>query len=280
MPSLDSLYRRNASQWPAYYQNKRTILGNTGTLVNFGDQDLAGLINATTYVGKKFNASGLSPTWTPSAALSALATSMDLTLAANWQGLAPIGTLNGTSEHFGSAPDAAYWTSALTSFSVGAWCYLTSVAASRIIFTKWDDTTAATKREWSLYLPSGKINLLVSDETNNATVGRSYNTALVINRWHHIVATYGAGTTDASCKLYLNGAQVDDTNIGAGVFVTMRDTASQPYIGTYIGTGGTLALYYSGKMAGGPFGPFFAQIALTVEQIKDLYDLERLGMGV
>ena len=74
MPSLDALIRNAELHWPAIYLNRQQQLGSTAALMNFGDTRTAGKLNAVTFTGYKFNASGLSPVWTPSAVLSAFAT--------------------------------------------------------------------------------------------------------------------------------------------------------------------------------------------------------------
>src|SRR3990167_5420102 len=124
MPALDSLYQSKAALWGPYYAIMEQQLGATATLLDFGNQRSAGLVTATTWAGRRFNASGLAPTWTPSEALSAFDTPFDLKLVSNWQGLAPVLTFNGTDEE-ADTPDAAGWEvgngTADTAFSVGCW---------------------------------------------------------------------------------------------------------------------------------------------------------------
>src|SRR3990167_7205667 len=108
MPALDSLYQSKAALWGPYYAIMEQQLGATATLLDFGNQRSAGLVTATTWTGRKFSATGLSPVWTPSEALSAFDTPFDLKLESNFLGLAPVLTFNGTDEEMDS-PDADYW---------------------------------------------------------------------------------------------------------------------------------------------------------------------------
>ncbi len=45
------------SRWPQYYNVLETELGNTGTLLDFGNEKTAGLVSASTWTGRKFHAS-------------------------------------------------------------------------------------------------------------------------------------------------------------------------------------------------------------------------------
>src|SRR3990167_4688107 len=123
MPATDSLYLSKAAQWAPYYAILQQELGATATLLNFGNQREAGVVNAATWTGHKFSATGLSPVWTPNEALSAWDTPFDLRNPANYLGLAPILTFNGTDER-ATTPDNAFFSRAAGVFSMGAWVNL------------------------------------------------------------------------------------------------------------------------------------------------------------
>ena len=276
MGALDSLYRAKAALWAPYYANREQQLGVTATLLNFGDQELAGKVNATTFVGKKFHASGLSPTWTPSEALSAFDTPFDLTDPDNWQGLAPILTLNGTDEEADS-PDAAYWSRVADVFSVGAWVNLTDATSSTIL-SKYD--AAGNTREWIFgFEGADKLTLDLYDESvsANPNITTVANTALVQGVWVFVVATYDGSADASGINVYQDGALVASTDDDDANFVNLEDLAGTVKLGHIDATPASI---FDGKMAGGPFSPFFTQIELTAEQIANLYDIERHPLGV
>lgn len=280
MPSLDSKIRsRRADSWNAVYNLIQQEAGATTTLLDFASS--GHLLNAATWTGRKFNASGLSPTWTPESALSAWDIPFDLTVESNWLGDAPILTFNGTAEQ-ADTPDAAHWSTA-GAFSVWAWIYL-NTAASNVILAKWDETSAgdAQLREWLLGTDSnGDIGFRIYDESQNAEVSRKQETALVIGRWYFVVGTFSGGTDAADVSVAVNGVLTDDADIlDDATFADAEDLATVVSLGYLEGTGGSLESFFDGKMLGGPWSPGFALLELTAEQIFNMYEGMRLGLGI
>ncbi len=277
--SLDELRRDTKAFWASIYHNRQTQLGNTATLVNFGDEKNAGLVSASTFVGAKFHASGLAPTWTPNEALSAFDTPFNLNSPGSWKELIPVLTMNGTDEEM-DTPDNAYW-SDVGAFSMGAWIYLNTIA-SNVILAKWDETTATPLREFHFSVDSnGDIGLTIYDESENAAVGRKDDVALTVNTWYFVVATWDGGTDAAGVSIYIDGVAADDADIvdDAG-FANAEDLATIMSLGYLEGTGGAKEQLFDGIIAGGPCGPFFVLAELTAEQIANMYRLERLALGV
>lgn len=279
MPTLNGrTYQLNELHqlWASIYHNRQTQLGATATLVNFGDQPNAGFVNATTFTGMMYSATGLAPVWTPNVALNARAVPFDLTLASNWQGIIPILDHNGTSERM-TTPDAAYWSRALTAASWGAWVRITGATIDTIM-AKF--TTAGDLREWRFWITSAnKLQLILSDEndagTPNATLDTLQDGTIATSTWNHVVATYDGTANASGIDLYVNGALIASTDTDDVNFVSMRDTTSVVELGT-----NNAGDYFVGRMAGGPCGPFFVQAQLTVAQILNMYRLERLALGV
>lgn len=284
-PPLDlfsTTAKRRQADWLAAYTLRQQQLGNTATLVNFGDPN-AGALDAATFTGMKFNASGLSPIWTPSAALSAWSTPFDLALPANWQGRAPILTFNGTSEDM-TTPDAAYWSRVAGAFSVGAWVKRAAIGAIHYILAKWDETTGSELREWQFRINIGDyLELRLCDESVAGSIiasRRSTNT-IATGTWTHCVVTRSsADLTHSGITLYINGVAETPSGGSDVGYVDVEDLATLPRVGSIIGTGGTASDYFSGAMAGGPYCPFFVQAELTAEQVYNLYARERLALGV
>lgn len=277
--NLPELNRDTKAMWMAIYHNRQTQLGDTATLVNFGDEKNAGLVSASTFTGAKFHSSGLSPVWTPNEALSAFDTPLSLGAPGSWKDLIPILTLNGTDEEM-DTPDAGYWSTA-GAFSIGAWIYLNTLA-SNVILAKWDETTGSELREFHLSVDAnGDIGFTIYDESANAAVGRKQDTALATGTWYFVVGTFSGGTDAADVSIAVDGVLTDDANIvdDAG-FANAEDLATIVSLGYLEGTGGAKEQLFDGIIAGGPCGPFFVKAELTVEQIANLFRVERLALGV
>tara|TARA_Y100000310_G_scaffold328215_1_gene395992 strand:- start:20090 stop:20953 length:864 start_codon:yes stop_codon:yes gene_type:complete len=277
--NLDELNRDTKALWMAIYHNRQTQLGNTATLVNFGDEKNAGLVSAATFTGARFHSSGLAPVWTPNEALSAFDTPFTLGAPGSWKGLIPVLTMNGTDEEM-DTPDAAGWSTA-GAFSVGAWIYLNTLA-SNVILAKWDETTGSELREFHLSVDgNGDIGFTIYDESANAGVGRKQDTALATGQWYFVVGTFDGGTDAAGVSIAVDGALSDDADIvdDAG-FANAEDLATVVSLGYLEGTGGAKEQLFDGLIAGGPCGPFFVQAELTAEQIANMFRLERLALGV
>lgn len=265
--------------WNSIYHNRQTQLGNSATLVNFGDESNAGLVTASTFTGAKFHTSGLNPVWTPDSALSTWDTPFLLGANSNWSLHIPALTFNGTSEEM-DTPDAAGWSTA-GAFSVGAWIFL-NTAASNVIWAKWDETTGSELREFHFSLDSnGDIGFTIYDESANAAVGRKQEAALSTGQWYFVVGTFDGGTDAAGVSIAVDGALTDDAGIvDDATFADAEDLATIVSIGYLEGTGGGKEQFFDGLIAGGPCGPFYVQAELTVEQIDNMFRLERIGMGV
>jgi len=278
MPTINGRnYSLNELQqlWLPIYANREQQLGATATLVNFGDQPNAGKVNASTFTGMKFNASGLSPVWTPSEALSAFDTPFDLTLASNWQGVIPTLAFNGTDERM-TTPDAAFWTPALAAASWGAWVYNTGTGGT--ILAKY--TLAGNLREWVFELTTNtglRITLYDEDDavTPNATIATYAATSVTASAWHFLVATYDGTANASGLDLYVDGALIASSDTDDANFASVRDYTAVVELGR-----ANAADYFTGRMAGGPCSPFFVQAELTAGQIYNLYARERLALGV
>lgn len=291
MPSLDSLWRAKAALWAPFYHNRQTQLGATASLINFGDIANAGKPTATTFTGLKFNVSGLAPVWTAkvsdsASAMSGWGTAFDLTNPANWQGLAPVLTFNGTTETI-TTPDVGFFSpgdaSNDTSFSVFAWCNFTDMTTTTII-SKYG---AAANGEWVLYSGdvSDKPQVAFRDASAGVEPGRLADAAQTSDEgsWHLygfvFDVTAGSGATVANgITIYRDGAVLASTATNNASYVAMENLAATPRIGAYDATGASYV--FDGKMLGGPFCPFYVQAALTLAQVQNLYQFERLGIGV
>ena len=274
--NLMELNRDTKALWAMLYHNRQTQLGNTVTIMNFGDEDNAGLVSAATFTGARFHSAGLAPVWTPNEALSLYDIPLNLDSPGSWKDLIPIIDMNGTDEE-ADTPDAAYWSRALAAFSVGAWVNLRDATSSAIL-AKY--TTSGDLREWVFQLTSGDfLQLIIYDEndavTPNASIDTRANAVLAQDIWVFVVATYDGTANASGINLYQDGVLVASTDTDDANFLSARDTTSVVEFGKSNG-----AAFFDGRIAGGPCGPFFVQAELTAEQVANLFRIERLAIGV
>lgn len=91
-------YRDAKLLWPGLYKAVHEVLGDAHVIIPVGDELVAGKLNATSFEAKAMGAAAPADlSWTPNEALSAFDTPFDLTDPANWKGIIPLLTFNGTS---------------------------------------------------------------------------------------------------------------------------------------------------------------------------------------
>ncbi|MDA1347841.1 MAG: hypothetical protein O3A47_03105 [Chloroflexi bacterium] len=255
------------------YEAVLDILGATGTILPIGDPK-HGLVTASTF--KTVGGEQVAFTWSEPP--------NDFDTKPGYKALAPVVTFNGADEE-ADTPDAAYWTRGSggagsdLAFSVGAWIK-PDVTTLQYILSKFDNTTASTKREWDFTF-STYIEALLRDESAGAYIGRnsSGGPALVAGTWYFIGMTYDGSEAASGINLYKDGTAVDDADSSGGVYTAMEDTASLVRLGYRQGASGT-ENFFDGKMAGGPLSPFFTQKELTADEVLRLYEIGRRALGL
>lgn len=289
VPPASTIYVRRPEQirawWNAIYHNRQTQLGATATLVNFGDANNFGALDAATGTGAQFSATGLAPTWTPTSALSGWATPFNLAGSGNWQGVIPVLTFNGTSEYL-TTPDATYWTrleSGAAKATWGMWINIPGAAGITSLMTKYDGIAGQAEWAWEINADE-TIRLILVDEVDDITINRTTDAALSVDTWHQVIVTYDGGTSALTAAAndityYVDGVSVASTATNDALYSGMANGTEVVAIG--VGQpSGTPNRYFNGRMAGGPCGPFFVQAALTVAQVLNMYRIERLALGV
>lgn len=175
-------------------------------------------------------------------------------------------------------PDAAYWSTA-TAISMGG-VYNFATVASNIMLSKWDETSAgdAQLREWKFFTDSnGDFGWQAYDESENASIGRKFDTALTANVWTHLTSTFTGGTDAANILLYKEGLGVTEATIvdDAG-FADMEDLATVVALGYEENSAGAKANFFDGKM-----GLTYIDLAvLTPDKIKNIDDLLKGAMNL
>jgi hypothetical protein len=171
-------------------------------------------------------------------------------------------------------------------FSVGAWCLPRLAGTQQALFAKYD--VAGGFREWQLFLnASEEIQFELFDESiadANAAVTAPGATALTVNEWAFVVATYGGqggapGFAGSSMTLavYLNG--VDDTGTVAGSggddYEDTENTATIPLVGAADDSAGP-TFEWEGRIA----LPFVCGKELSAGEVSQLYGLGRRLLGL
>ena len=135
-----------------------------------------------------------------------------------------------------------------TAFSVGGWVQVPSVVAEINIIGKWDATTGAEVREWTLDLTTTRAaRLYMFDESLNVQCFRTQTTAPSIG-WHHLVATYdptlgATGTAANGVTLYQDGLVTASTATNNANYVAMENLSSLARIGANMGASALQNLY-------------------------------------
>lgn len=134
-------------------------------------------------------------------------------------------------------------------------------------------------REYKLEFTSdSKLRFACYDESADAYVGRSYNTALATDNtaWHTYITTKSATATSAACKIYRDGLNIDDTDYESGSYVAMENLDGD--LGNFVidthGAMINIGDYNAGVLI------FIKGLALSAVQVKMIDRLLRSFAGV
>ena len=182
--------------------------------------------------------------------------------------------LQPTGDHHLAGPDSASFSFAAAAFSVGCWIRPSAIA-SNVMLAKYD--SVGLKEEWRFWIDaSGLLNLELHDASASATEIAVSASAIVLNQWQFVVATFDGVDATPGMNLYVNGASVNDgSSVEGGAFVSMEDTATP----LTIGCGGVAAApttEFHGRMA----LPFICGKALTAANVVSLRDIMRPMVGI
>lgn len=87
-------------------------------------------------------------------------------------------------------------------FSYGAWIYPTSTQSMTIV-SRMDD--AGGFRGWDLYLGEGKAYVHMIHDWDKNALRVNTKSALELNKWHHLFATYDGSSKAAGIRIYVDG---------------------------------------------------------------------------
>jgi len=115
-------------------------------------------------------------------------------------------------------------------FSISAWIYMNDATSFRIL-NKYN----APNYEYQFDLSSSdKLQFYIFDGSNYRGVG--YDSALSINQWYHVAATYdgrGGSSAQNGMVLYVNGSPVNDITYSSGSYTAMHNTSTLLNIGRF-----------------------------------------------
>ncbi|KKL67620.1 hypothetical protein LCGC14_2133160 [marine sediment metagenome] len=166
-------------------------------------------------------------------------------------------------------------------FSVGAWVNRDVAGAEQAILAKYD--VAGSLREWKLQLDiSNKIYLELFDESLDDTVTSTGDTALTLNTWQFVVATYGGeggnpGKSGMTMPLYLDGAAESETiaDGGGNVYEDMENTGTPVMLGAADDTAAP-TIEMDGRIA----LPFICGKKLTAADVATLHGIGKTLLGL
>jgi len=109
-------------------------------------------------------------------------------------------------------------------FSVSAFAFMHSASGFKFAGNYWSPNNVWDFRTSS----TGKLAAFLFDISNDGYIGREFSTPLTNreNQWIHVTMTYDGSKTIAGIKLYLDGVQVDDTDMADGVYDGMESTGA------------------------------------------------------
>lgn len=188
-----------------------------------------------------------------------------------------------------SAPDSADFSGISTTdaaFSLGAWVLPQVAGTEQAILAKYD--VAGTLREYKLTLNASEIpRLELFDESvtdANASVAAPATSAVTINQWASVIATYnGAGGnpgfagSSMTIVMYTDGVADTGTVAGAGSddYVDMEDTATPPMIGAADDTAAP-TIEFEGRIA----LPFWTGKELSAVEVGQIHEIGRRLLGI
>lgn len=153
-------------------------------------------------------------------------------------------------------------------FTISAWINPNSLGVYNTIVGKFD---ASSSSEYLFLLDSGKLAITLYNAVGYANqIGRKYNSSTIATgTWSHVVATYDGTESAGGIDIYLNGVEVDDTDVIGGTYTGMGNQVTPLGIGS--ARGSTATLLFNGLLD----QTLIWNTALTSNQVFNLYNAGR-----
>jgi hypothetical protein len=89
-------------------------------------------------------------------------------------------------------------------FTVSQWVKLGRVGVTQVLLNIWGDSGAGNQ-SWLTYSTETNYILIATYDGAGTSTLTGTTTALIANRWYHIVCVYDGGTTGTNGHIYING---------------------------------------------------------------------------
>ena len=179
--------------------------------------------------------------------------------------------------------DAASWsygngTTTDAAFSIGMFILPKDITSVDLL-AKWDIQGGAEDREYKLGIDgSNKLRLDLYDDNANAAEIATGGTAIVLNKWQFVVATYNGvqGTSaNAGISLYIDAAAETETLTDSGTYVAMQAGGENPTIAASLTTN-AIAAGFTGRIA----LPFMCGAELSAANVATLKGIGTTLIGL
>jgi hypothetical protein len=205
---------------------------------------------------------------------------VDLTSPACYEGSIPTVQLNGSDENAAS-PDSDYWTAGDGSVdgpvSIGMWVKPTGDQSMPLL-----SKAGSGVAEWELSLFNGnRPTFNLWDSSVPVAINRRVDSesAISASAWSFLVVTYrgtGGPAASNSINLYVNGDPAPSLPANDAAYVAMENGPSR----VTLGTNPSGNSHFSGRIAGGPVGPFFVPRSLTSGEVNSLYQIGKQALDL
>jgi hypothetical protein len=113
--------------------------------------------------------------------------------------------------------------------------------ADATMIAKWNLDTDGESREWRFLLSAsnGYPRLELYDESDNAFIGREDQTALSVDTFTFLCATYDGSAANGGINIFVNAVELDDANSSSGTYVAMENLGNVLNIGHSLSAAGT-----------------------------------------
>ena len=179
--------------------------------------------------------------------------------------------------------DAASWsygngTTTDAPFSIGMFILPKDITSVDLL-AKWDIEGASEDREYKLGIDgSNKLRLDLYDENANAAEIATGGTAIVLNKWQFVVATYDGvqGTSaNAGISLFIDATAETETLTDSGTYVAMQAGGENPTIAASLNTN-AIAAGFTGRIA----LPFMCGTELSAANVTTIHNLGKTLLGL
>lgn len=127
-----------------------------------------------------------------------------------------------------------------TAYSITGWFYIVDITDGEGILVARVESGVG---EYHFWVTSSTLMFTLYDQSSGfGQIGRSapLTTGSHQGQWLHLAVTYSGSETNAGINLYINGVDVDDTNVDSPPYTGTQNTTNPLEFGIYSGSSGGL----------------------------------------